>query len=76
MEAKTEKRKLGDLILQTGRQTSVTPAKEEQLLCIPDGVETSTSGEECASPELLLTDETSGQRGRPEHLGRTNGGAF
>lgn len=46
-EPKTEKKKkkLGDLILQTARQTSVTWAKEGQLLCIPDEVETSASGE-------------------------------
>ena len=36
---------MGDLILQTARQTSVTWAKEGQLLCIPSEVETSASGE-------------------------------
>lgn len=36
---------MGDLILQTARQTLVTWAKEGQLLCIPDEVETSVSGE-------------------------------
>lgn len=48
-EAPKEKGKkkgnLGDLILQTARQTLVTCAKEGQLLCIPDEVETSASGE-------------------------------
>lgn len=43
--AKDRKKKLGDLILQTARQTLVTWAKERQLLCIPDEVETSVSGE-------------------------------
>lgn len=43
--AKEGKKKLGDLILQTARQTLVTWAKEGQLLCIPDEVETSVSGE-------------------------------
>ncbi len=43
--AKDRKKKLGDLILQMARQTLVTWAKEGQLLCIPDKVETSASGE-------------------------------
>lgn len=43
--AKDRKKKLGDLILRTARQTSVTLAKEGQLLCIPDEVQTSASGE-------------------------------
>lgn len=42
---RARKKKLGDLILQTARQTLVTWAKEGQLLCIPDEVETSASGE-------------------------------
>lgn len=40
-----KKKKLGDLILQTARQTLVTWAKEGQLPRIPDEVETSASGE-------------------------------
>ena len=45
-EPKTgKKKKLGGLILQTARQTLVTWAKEGQLPCIPDEVETSASGE-------------------------------
>lgn len=42
---KKKEKKLGDLILQTARQTLVAWAKEGQLLCIPDKVETSASGE-------------------------------
>lgn len=44
-EDRKKKKKLGDLILQTARQTLVTWAKEGQLLCIPGEVETSASGE-------------------------------
>lgn len=44
-KVKDRKKKMGDLILQTARQTLVTWAKEGQLLCIPDEVETSVSGE-------------------------------
>lgn len=40
-----EKKKFGDLILQIARQTWATEAKEGQLLCIPDEVATSASGE-------------------------------
>lgn len=43
--AKDRKKKPGDLILQKARQTLVTWAKEGQLLCIPNEVETSASGE-------------------------------
>lgn len=42
---KGRKKKLGNLILQTPRQTLATWVKLGQLLCIPDKVETSVSGE-------------------------------
>lgn len=41
---KWSKKKVGDLIFQSARQTLVTLAKERQLLSIPDEVKTSVSG--------------------------------
>lgn len=56
-------------ILQPARQTLVTLAKDGQLLCIPDEVRTSVSGENKRGVDVAPV-------GRPKHLGLTTAETF